>query len=87
MTGIPGSRMADDVATRFEIPILRDASGNTGVLSLPQLFNMLTANRDSADDIEFTVEKGALESVFLKIIRENNVCEEDVTVRRKWWRF
>ena len=79
--------MADDVATRFEIPIACDASGNTEALSLPQLFDTLTANRDSEEDIEFTVEKGALESVFLKIIRENNVCEEDTTVRRKWWRF
>jgi ATP-binding cassette subfamily A (ABC1) protein 3 len=87
MAGIPGSRMADDVATRFEIPITRDAPGNTGALSLPQLFDMLTANRDGDEEIEFTVEKGTLESVFLKVIRENNVCEEDMMVQRKWWQF
>jgi len=69
MALIPGSRMADDVATRFEVPIESESG-----LSLAQLFNTLSSNDDFT---EYTVEKATLESVFLKVIRENNVREED----------
>jgi len=69
MTLIPGSRMADDVATRFEVPIESE-----NALSLAQLFDTLSSHDDFT---EYTVEKATLESVFLKVIRENNVREED----------
>jgi ATP-binding cassette, subfamily A (ABC1), member 3 len=66
---IPGSRMADDVATRFEVPVQAE-----NCLSLAQLFHILSSQGDFP---EYTVERGTLESVFLKVIRENNVLEED----------
>jgi ATP-binding cassette, subfamily A (ABC1), member 3 len=80
MAKIPGSRMADDVATRFEVPV--EANG----LTLAQLFTTLSTEGDFS---EYTVEKGSLESVFLKVIRENNVLEEDNIRQRKrrWWRL
>ncbi|KAJ7077598.1 hypothetical protein C8R43DRAFT_1178602, partial [Mycena crocata] len=75
MATIPGSRMADDVATRFEVPIERENG-----LSLAKLFHMLSAQGDFS---EYTVEKATLESVFLKVIRENNVQEEDRVPRSR----
>jgi hypothetical protein len=66
MARIPGSKMADDVATRFQVPIES--------VSLARLFHLLAQNGDFA---EYTVERAALESVFLQVIRENNVLEED----------
>ncbi|KAJ7655360.1 hypothetical protein B0H17DRAFT_1099089 [Mycena rosella] len=81
MATIPGSRMADDVATRFEVPL--EANG----LSLAKLFHMLSAHGDFS---EYTVEKATLESVFLKVIRENNVQEEDREThgtRSRWLTF
>ncbi|TFK69908.1 P-loop containing nucleoside triphosphate hydrolase protein [Pluteus cervinus] len=68
MARIPGSRMADDVATRFEVPIDENQHG------LAQLFGLLSRHGEFA---EYTVEKATLESVFIKVIRENNVSEED----------
>jgi len=87
MALIPGSRMADDVVTRFEVPI---ESENVGV-SLGQLFNTLSSHNNTFT--EYTVEKATLESVFLKVIRENNVREEDNDRRhrrrrrRSWWKM
>ncbi|RDB29443.1 ABC transporter A family member 2 [Hypsizygus marmoreus] len=81
MAKIPGSRMADDVATRFEVPIEADG------MTLAQLFTMLSSEGDFS---EYTVEKASLESVFLKVIRGNNVLEEDNVVRhrkRSWRRL
>ncbi|XP_006453888.1 hypothetical protein AGABI2DRAFT_196444 [Agaricus bisporus var. bisporus H97] len=78
MSRIPGSRMADDVATRFEVPI-ESAEGT----SLAQLFHALSS---SGDFTEYTVEKASLESVFLKVIRENDVVEEDNTSKWNWWK-
>jgi ATP-binding cassette subfamily A (ABC1) protein 3 len=79
MARIPGSKMADDVATRFEVPIQ-----NGGGLSLAQLFHLLATQ---GNFFEYTVERGGLESVFLKVIRENNVAEEEGESRRApWWR-
>jgi len=72
MSRIPGSRMADDVATRFEVPISPDEN------SLSNLFNSLSGDGDFT---EYTVERATLESVFLKVIRENNVVEEDHSTR------
>ncbi|TFY82440.1 hypothetical protein EWM64_g1577 [Hericium alpestre] len=99
MATIPGARMADDVATRFEVPI--DSSGVTPIsdtdsatgpdramtMTLPKLFRTLAAHDDFA---EYTVEKATLESVFLKVIRANNVREEERGERdgrTKWWRL
>ena len=80
MALIPGSRMADDVATRFEVPI----ESENGV-SLGQLFSTLSSHNNTFT--EYTVEKATLESVFLKVIRENNVREEDNDRRhRSWWK-
>ncbi|OCH92960.1 P-loop containing nucleoside triphosphate hydrolase protein [Obba rivulosa] len=73
MSRIPGSRMADDVATRFEVPI-----GNG--MSLAHLFAVLSSQGHFT---EYTVERATLESVFLKVIRENNVLEEDSEARRR----
>ncbi|KAI0327677.1 P-loop containing nucleoside triphosphate hydrolase protein [Cubamyces sp. BRFM 1775] len=76
MAQIPGARMADDVATRFEVPI-------GGGMSLAQLFAVLSRGNFS----EYTVERATLESVFLKVIRENNVLEEDREKKRQWWKI
>ncbi|EDR15973.1 uncharacterized protein LACBIDRAFT_187302 [Laccaria bicolor S238N-H82] len=83
MSLFPGSRMADDVATRFEVPI---DSGNGSEFSLAKLFNTLSSHDDFT---EYTVEKATLESVFLKVIRENEVLEEDSATRsgRNCWIF
>lgn len=81
MTHVPGSRMADDVATRFEVPIETENG-----LSLAQLFHVLSTHGDFT---EYTVEKATLESVFLKVIRENDVVEEDggeKSNKKRWWR-
>ena len=77
MAQLPNTRMADDVATRFEVPI---GEG----MSLAQLFGVLS----SQDELtEFSIEKAGLESVFLKVIRENAVQEEDSrTSKGRWWR-
>lgn len=78
MSRFPGSRMADDVATRFEVPL-------QGETTLSKLFKDLASESDAA---EFTVEKATLESVFLKVIRENNVLEDEAgEPRRSRWRW
>jgi len=74
MSSIPGSRMADDVATRFEVPIQAEGVNSGSHLSLSGLFQTLASSGAFA---EYTVEKASLESVFLKVIRQNNVAEED----------
>jgi ATP-binding cassette subfamily A (ABC1) protein 3 len=75
MSRIPGSRLADDVATRFEVPV-HEGSG----LTLAELFHILSSQGDFQ---EYSVEKATLESVFLKVIRENNVMEEDNSPGRR----
>ena len=75
MAQIPGARMADDVATRFEVPIGSD-------MTLARLFAVLSRGSFA----EYTVERATLGSVFLKVIRENNVAEEDRRGRRRWLR-
>ncbi|KAH6912539.1 nod factor export ATP-binding protein I [Coprinopsis sp. MPI-PUGE-AT-0042] len=76
MSSIPGSKMADDVATRFEVPV--DPSGNG--FSLGQLFGLLSSQ---AGSMEYTVQKATLESVFLKVIRDNNAVVDEDTKRDK----
>ena len=75
MSRIPGSRLSDDVATRFEVPI---EEGNE--LTLAQLFHVLSTQGDFQ---EYSVEKASLESVFLKVIRGSNVLEEDHSSGRR----
>ena len=69
MAHIPGSRMADDVATRFEVPI-----SSQGDFSLAKFFKVLSSH---GSFMEYTVERASLETVFLKVIQENKVGEED----------
>ncbi|CAL1693884.1 unnamed protein product [Somion occarium] len=76
MSQVPGSRMADDVATRFEVPI-------GSQMPLPRLFSILSASNSIS---EFAVERASLESVFLKVIRENDVLEEDRHGKSRRWR-
>lgn len=100
MARIPGARMADDVATRFEVPIGNgNSNSNPGVeesnrngndsearLSLAELFHVLSSEGDFS---EYSVERATLESVFLKVIRQNNVAEEDQRARMgrsSWWK-
>lgn len=92
MARIPGSRLADDVATRFEVPIRTENSSNQQVtedqqpslseetLSLSQLFETLSSQDDFP---EYTVERISLESVFLKVIREHNIQEENTGAHRR----
>jgi len=67
MSNVPGARMLEDVATRFEVHVDDD-------ITLPKLFSLLSANCDFA---EYTVERASLESVFLKVVKEDNFYEED----------
>ncbi|KAF8167282.1 hypothetical protein B0H34DRAFT_792024 [Crassisporium funariophilum] len=67
MADIPGARMVDDVATRFEVPIgITDDIG--GIESIAELFEILSKLYDFP---EFTVEKSTLETAFIKIINED----------------
>ncbi len=87
MARIPGAKIADDVATRFEVPV---GDG----LSLAQLFGIIEEATAQADvdgrsaGGEWAVEEASLESVFMKVIRENEVEEGDgeARARRGWWR-
>lgn len=90
MARIPGAKMADDVATRFEVPV---GAG----LSLAELFGVIADTRAAArrqgQDAgavggEWAVEEASLESVFMKVIRENEVEEGDgeARARRGWWK-
>jgi ATP-binding cassette subfamily A (ABC1) protein 3 len=78
MAHIPGSRMADDVATRFEVPI-----PSQGDFSLAKLFKVLSSH---GNFMEYTVERASLETVFLKVIKENKVGEEDEDPTQSWCR-
>lgn len=78
MAHIPGSRMADDVATRFEVPLSSQSD-----FSLAKLFKVLSSH---GSFMEYTVERASLETVFLKVIRENKVGEEDEDSARSWCR-
>ncbi|KAJ7137890.1 hypothetical protein C8R44DRAFT_975855 [Mycena epipterygia] len=76
MAVIPGARMVEDLATRFEVPIAN--------VPLAEIFRTLASEGDFP---EYTIEKATLESMFLKVIRENNIQEEDREAhrtRRRW---
>ncbi|KAJ6554510.1 hypothetical protein B0H19DRAFT_1262854 [Mycena capillaripes] len=75
MAAIPGAQMVEDLATRFEVPISN--------VPLAELFRILAREGDFP---EYTIEKATLESMFLKVIRENNIQEDDPerSKRRRW---
>jgi ATP-binding cassette subfamily A (ABC1) protein 3 len=81
MSRVPGARAAEDVATRFEVPVVRtrpaDDASEMGI-TLEDLFGIL-----AQEDLEFAVERPMLESVFLKVIREHNVEEENQSEAKK----
>ncbi|TFK56402.1 P-loop containing nucleoside triphosphate hydrolase protein [Heliocybe sulcata] len=89
---VPGSRMKEDVATRFEVPIKTtiegspqaEEDGSEEQLTLARLFHLLSSQGDFE---EYTVERASLESVFLRVIRENEVREEEgERTRGAWWK-
>ncbi len=89
MARIPGARLSDDVATRFEVPLQptqQSDETSPGSQSLAGLFRTLSEHGGEFSD--YTVERVSLETVFLKVIRENNVKEEGNAgeKERKWWR-
>ncbi|KAJ7511663.1 P-loop containing nucleoside triphosphate hydrolase protein [Mycena galericulata] len=77
MARIPGARMVDDLATRFEVPIAN--------MPLAELFRTLSETQDQGAEAfpEYTVEKATLESMFLKVIRENEFQEIDRAAARR----
>src|ERR1700761_900661 len=80
MAMVPDSRPKDDVATRYEVPVTSDRS-------LSSLFKALNQCGDWG---EYTVERASLESIFLKVIQEHNIAEEQVIHRvsdRCWQRW
>ncbi|QRV83171.1 ABC transporter [Ceratobasidium sp. AG-Ba] len=66
MSRLPGARRVEDVATRYEVPI--------GQTPLAELFRILGEQNQEQDGmgLEYTVERLGLESVFLKVVREQN---------------
>ncbi|CAE6450969.1 unnamed protein product [Rhizoctonia solani] len=85
MGRFPGAKQADDVATRYEVPI--------GQTSLAALFKTLSGRINKEDDhiqeenadLEYTVERLGLESVFLKVIREHERAKP-APARRSGWK-
>jgi len=83
MGHIPGARMVDDVATRFEVPIGTNAQG--GVTSVADIFEILSREQEFP---EFTVGKSILETAFIKIINEDmatNAHHEEVPIGKRFW--
>ena len=80
MSAIPGAKMAEDVATRFEVPV--NAEGSEHSMTLLELFRALSSRGEFT---EYTVERSTPEATFLKVIRENQVAEEDAEggIKRK----
>ncbi|KAG8712130.1 hypothetical protein FRC08_015003 [Ceratobasidium sp. 394] len=85
MSRFPGSRQAEDVATRYEVPI--------GQNSLAGLFRTLSDQRCGEEDtvtvdpeLEYTIERLGLESVFLKVIQEGEVGAEADAKTKRWWK-
>ena len=78
MSAIPGVKMAEDVATRCEVPV--NAEGSEHSMTPLELFRALSSRGEFT---EYTVERSTLETAFLKVIRENQVAEEDAEGGRK----
>ena len=75
---ITGARLAEGVATRFEVPIRQGdtLAGDDSNTSLAGPFHFLSTQGDFG---EYTVENAMLENVFLGVIRENNLLGQDDT--------
>jgi ATP-binding cassette subfamily A (ABC1) protein 3 len=82
MSTIPGAKLAEDVATRFEVPV--NAEGSEHTMTLSELFRALSSGGEFT---EYTVERSTLETTFLKVIRENQVLGEDAEGGRKRKKF
>lgn len=77
MARMPGARMVDDVATRFEVPIGQQASesdGAVGLMSIASIFEVLSQEKDFPD---FTVGKSTLETAFIKIINDDVASDHE----------
>jgi ATP-binding cassette, subfamily A (ABC1), member 3 len=84
MARVPGARQADDIATRWEVPMQSQNGNQDDAITLSQLFGILSEQDTSS---EFSVDMVSLESIFLKLIREHNVKEEGEEDRKRaWWR-
>ncbi|KAG8735732.1 hypothetical protein FRC12_017937, partial [Ceratobasidium sp. 428] len=84
MSRFPGSRRAEDVATRYEVPI--------GQTSLAELFKTLNNHErweeggiEEGPQLEYSVERMGLESVFLKVIQDASVVTE--VGKKRWWKI
>ncbi|KIM34443.1 hypothetical protein M408DRAFT_60324 [Serendipita vermifera MAFF 305830] len=82
MSRIPGARQADDIATRWEVPLQNPNAQQDHTMTLAELFAILSEQDDFA---EFSVDAVSLESVFLKLIRENQVKEEGEEDHKRRW--
>jgi len=82
MSRIPGARQADDIATRWEVPLQNSANQQAQAMTLAELFTILS---EQTDFPEFSVDAVSLESVFLKLIRENQVKEEGEDNHKRRW--
>ncbi|CAA7265337.1 unnamed protein product [Cyclocybe aegerita] len=85
MTHIPGARMVDDIATRFEVPIGSVEDERSGVTSVASLFELLAKEQGFP---EFTVGKSTLETAFIRIINDDmdsNSASEDRPKSKKIW--
>lgn len=72
MSAITGARVVGGVTTKFET--LANAEGLEHNKTLLRLFRALPSG---AQLTECAVERSTLETEFLKVIRENQVAEED----------
>jgi ATP-binding cassette subfamily A (ABC1) protein 3 len=75
MARVPGAQAGDDLSTtRFQVPVVssRSSPSSGPSVTLEELFGIL-----AEAEIEFSVERPTLEAVFLKIVREHNVGEDD----------
>ncbi|QRV97329.1 ABC transporter [Ceratobasidium sp. AG-Ba] len=70
MSRLPGARQADDLGTRYEVPI--------GTTPLAELFRTLSDQKVEDDEsgngirLDYSVERMGLESIFLKVIQERD---------------
>jgi hypothetical protein len=101
MSTIPNARMADDVATRWEVPLQPTqenenqtsrisgstpySGSSTGLAPTTTLAQLFARLSEQRDFPEFSVDMVSLESVFLKLIREHQVEGED-SRSKPWWK-
>lgn len=72
MANIPGARMVDDVATRFEIPLSTSSEASESHSTLTSVASIFeTLSKEGKDFPQFTVGKSSLETAFIRIINED----------------